>query len=256
MSATADQLQSLKHGKSKKIRGIDVTKDGEYYSIDEVSYSLDEAVQKIEQSNPKSGIDYGWTAFVEARPSYPCREIKTHRCRNKSEHTELLAAVKKRGHYLYYGTVVKDNGRYYAKPPFLIDWESVPDIVEPPKPKPIKASTPAEWDGGLSCPFCNKSVLSTPGRTLHVKHYHPDKVDEYQELLARSVQPRTVVEEVNDDDEDDVVDRVKESETVKSFKCPFCDSEPSSSSGRTLHVQGKHPEKLAEYQKMIVGGQL
>lgn len=45
-----------------------------------------------------------------------------------------------------------------------------------------------EWDGGLTCPFCKSGVSSTSGRTLHVKNQHPDKIDEYNKLLATVTQ--------------------------------------------------------------------
>lgn len=37
----------------------------------------------------------------------------------------------------------------------------------------------------LSCPFCGKKVSSTPGRTLHVKNAHNDKLDEYYKWLKQ-----------------------------------------------------------------------
>ena len=35
----------------------------------------------------------------------------------------------------------------------------------------------------LFCPYCDHPINSTPGRTLHVKSKHPDKLEEYQEWL-------------------------------------------------------------------------
>jgi len=37
----------------------------------------------------------------------------------------------------------------------------------------------------LSCPFCGKKISSTPGRTLHVKNAHNDKLDEYYKWLKQ-----------------------------------------------------------------------
>lgn len=35
----------------------------------------------------------------------------------------------------------------------------------------------------LQCPFCKKKMTSTPGRTLHVKSKHPDRLEEYLETI-------------------------------------------------------------------------
>ncbi len=261
MSKTADQLGSMKIGKTTRIRGQEVRRDGDRYIIDGEMYSIDDATSRLDQLGPvKSGVDYGWTVFIESPPGNTVTTIKTHRCRSKADHTALIEAVKKRSNYLWYGTVRKVDGRYQALPPFIIDWDSVPEhpseIAEKKKQEEKVAERekdPKNWDRGLSCPFCRIEVSSTPGRTLHVKAVHPERLEEYHQLLTNKVQQH---KQIDDDDEDDVVSRQAESDEVSSIKCPFCGQKLGTTSGRTLHVQGKHPEKLQEYQTLLIGGKL
>lgn len=261
MSKTTEQLKSIKSGRSTRVRGREVTKDGDRYLIDGEEYSIDEAVTKLDQSgSAKSGIDYDWTVFLECQPYDGPRPVKTHRCRDKTEHSALLEAVKKRNNYLWYGGVTKNGDRCFAKPPFIIDWDSIPEHpyeVKKRTEQTVKPQDPKCWDGGLSCPFCGDEVSSTPGRTLHVKAKHLDRFEEYQKLLVVTKNPKcnqpAPVYEDDEDDEDDVVSRQAE---LDGIKCPFCHIKINSTSGRTLHVQGKHPERLQEYQKLLIGGKL
>ncbi len=256
MSKTAEQLRSIKPGKSSRIRGQEVKRDGDRYVIEGEEFSLDDATTHLDQSNPtKSGVDYNWTVFLECPPGLNLCPIRHHRCRSKADHTELIEAVKKRKNYLWYGAVKKVDGKYQVHPPFMIDWESVPehpDEVKKQEEQAAKPKDPKRWDGGLSCSFCGVEVSSTPGRTLHVKAAHPERLEEYQALLAEKTHGRLESE----DNEDDVVNRQTEFNEVNFLKCPFCGAKVSSTSGRTLHVQGKHPDKLQEYQKLLVGGKL
>lgn len=254
MSKTAEQLKSIKSGKSNRVRGQDVKRDDDRYLIDGEEYSLDEAVKRLDQSGPtKSGIDYDWTVFLECPPCMGPSPLKHHRCKNRAEHQELLEAVKKRKNYLYYGAVAKVDGKCVARPPFIIDWDSIPEHPDELKKQEEKPKDPKRWDRGLSCPFCGIEVSSTPGRTLHVKAQHPERLDEYQKLLAGKP-PGTP--KVQDEDDDDIVNRQAESNEAEGYGCPFCDARMGSTSGRTLHVQGKHPDRLPEYQKLLVGGKL
>lgn len=258
MSKTAEQLRTLKPGKSSRIRGQDVKRDGDRYTIEGEEFTLEEATKRLEQSAPaKSGIDYDWTVFLECPPGMAVSPIKTHRCKNKSEHAELVEAVRKRKNYLWYGAVEKVDGKYQTRPPFIVDWDSIPDHPTETQQKAeqeAKPKDPKRWDGGLSCPFCGVTVSSTPGRTLHVKAQHPERLEEYQGLLAAASGKAKPAPQ--DDDDDDVVSRQAESQDDDGLKCPFCDAKVSSTSGRTLHVQGKHPEKLKEYQSLLIGGKL
>lgn len=251
--STTEQLLALKSGKTKRVRGQEVRRDGELFLIDGDSYPIAEAASKLDQAAaPRAGFDYDWTVFLETPPGSPPNPLRHHRCRSKADHLALLEAVKKRKNYLYHGTVIKDGNRYFTRPPYVIDWDSVPEHPEETKKAEAK-KVPKKWDGGLSCPFCGVAVNSTPGRTLHVKSQHPDKLDEYKRLLepAKPVPTKKVDE---DQDEDDVVTRQLESSG--GLTCPFCGTEVNSTSGRTLHVKSQHPDKMSEYQKLLIGGKL
>jgi hypothetical protein len=162
--------------------------------IEGEEYSLEDATIRLDQSGPpKSGIDYDWTVFLECPPGLnPC-PIKMHRCKDKAHYAELIEAVKKRKNYLWCGVVKRVDNKYQTHPPFIIDWDSIPEHPdevkkqEAAKPKDPKPKDPKRWDGGLTCPFCKFEVSSTPGRTLHVKAAHPERFTEYQALLAGKV---------------------------------------------------------------------
>lgn len=259
MSKTVEQLRSIKVGKSSRIRGQDVKRNGDLYLVDGDELTLDEAAKRLEQTGqPRTGLDYAWTAFLEC-PQYSRNPIKQYQCGTRAEHQELVEAVKKRGNYLYYGAAVKVDNKFQVNSSLLIlDWDTVPehpDEIKRQAEDKVRAKDPKKWDGGLSCPFCRVEVSSTPGRTLHVKAAHPERLDEYYDLLngKSGSAPVSVPEE---EDEDDVVNRQSESDDVGSLKCPFCQVKINSTSGRTLHVQGKHPERLQEYQKLLIGGGL
>lgn len=215
----------------------------------------------------KGGLDYENLAFLEI-PPYCCRPVTTHRCLNKAQHVALLAEVKSRKNYLYYATVVKTGSAFQAVPPFLVDWDSIPEHpaeVKKQEEAKAKPKNSRGWDRGLSCPFCDHKINSTPGRTLHVKAQHPERLEEYFTLLRGSPQPTTDEDErwvrksketmIAADDED-VVDVLAKEEVAPSpaLKCPFCGHGVSSTSGRTLHVKNKHPERLSEYLQNVVSG--
>lgn len=208
-----------------------------------------------EQAAKKSGLDYDCTVFLECPPGGTPVPLRHHRVHSRAEHASLVEQVRSRKNYLYHATVVKQGSKFYAYPPYIIDWDSVPEHpteVKKTQEQKERPRDPRRWDGGLSCPFCGQAVSSTPGRTLHVKANHPERLDEYQKLLAQKETPRP--DEL--DDEDDVVSRLAESDGGGGLKCPFCASKVSSTSGRTLHVKASHPEKLGQYQQMLVDGQL
>lgn len=227
MASLEEQLRGLRSGKTRRIRGVNVRRDAEWYWIDGVSLSLAEAIQRIEQeAQPKaSGFDYDWNVFLEKTISGVL--VKWHRCRSRAAHSELLADVIKRKNRLWYAQVMKKGDRYFATQPHIIDWDSVPEKT------PDAPVNPAKWDGGMSCPFCRKAVSSTPGRTLHVKAEHPERLEEYHQLLAK---PALVYSGEDSGDTD-------------GLRCPFCKHKCTSTPGRTLHVKAKHPDRLVEYQQ-------
>ncbi len=253
MSTTSEQLLSIKTTQTRKVRGQAVKRDGrdgEWFIVDGDALSLDDAVRKLDQIAPKTTFDYAWTAFLEF-PPHSQSLIRYHRCHNKSDHTTLIGVVKKRGNVLYYGSVKKDGNRFYVAQPYVVDWDSMPEHPEEIKKAQEakdKPKDPNKWDGGLSCPFCAVKITSTAGRTLHVKSQHAEQTTQYFELLTSSKTKSVSKGEFDDDDEDDVVDLIAESDTHDALKCPFCKVVASSTSGRTLHVRGKHPDKYAEYR--------
>jgi len=120
-----------------------------------------------------SDITYKRTAFVLVKA--PSKIISSHLPKSKKEHQSLLRKAKENGYYLYYAPAEARDGKYLIKEPWVLDWDSVPEIVEKePELEPINE---------LECPFCGKELRSTPGRTLHVKGHHPDRLEEYQAWL-------------------------------------------------------------------------
>jgi hypothetical protein len=179
------QLLSIRNGKSKRIKGCDICRDGSNFIIDGDVFSTEDALIKLDElSHKPTGVDYSCTAFFE-KPSYAdgygINFLKIFRFKNKSEHLLAVEEVRKRKNRLWYGKVVNNDGRYSVKQPLLIDFDTVSDeLLIPPKPL---VSSVAESDGGLTCPFCNMIVSSKSGRTLHVKYQHGDRLHEYRELV-------------------------------------------------------------------------
>lgn len=176
----------------------------------------------------------------------------------KADRAMLIEQAKNSGMHLYYGTVGPNRTLIY---PLILEWDSVKDVAPLPEKKSDKPTIPVKPAlNGNDCPFCGKSISSTPGRTLHVKHAHADRLEEYNDLLAERSAPPKVEEEqdsgyaygrkiVDDDDEDDVVTLIEQSSNEDGHQCPYCRKKLSSTSGRTLHVKGAHPDKYLEYLK-------
>jgi hypothetical protein len=263
------QLQNLRSGKSKKIRGVTVRRNDNEYSVgDYEGLSLEDAKARLleREDAPKtsSGLPYQRLVFIEKMNG---RVMRTHRIKNRAEHLKLIETVMRREHGLCYADVVERNGKFYASHIHIIDWETVPDaeVVKTPT-----TYSPETWSGGLSCPFCGKRCSSTSGRTLHVKKEHEARFEEYRELVdEREADKRAKVVADNDvpvpdfvkkkqpvsddDEEEDVVTHIRESNDPTKYPCPFCDACPTSSPGRTLHVKSKHPDRLKEYVRMMNG---
>ncbi len=250
MKPLIEQLRNLSSRTPKRFKGQLVKRTGDDYEIDGASYDLDGAVAFLNQMGaPPKGLDYDWTVFFECKP-YSTVAIKQHRVRTKAEHAALVEAVRSRKHYLYYASVHKNGTTHFAFPVLLVDWDSIPDVpygtvvAAPPPPDPKK------WAGGLTCPFCAKTVTSTPGRTLHVKAQHPDRLAEYATLLQAAASPKQAAASPKpvaaEDDEEDVLTHL---EPTVGLSCPFCSHRVTSTPGRTLHVKSKHPEQLAQYRQ-------
>lgn len=156
----------------------------------------------MSDDDKKQKFPYDSVMFLLVRPN---RTIaSTHRVRNKKEHTELLDKARSKKLQLYYADVMQIDGRWYTSPHWIIDWDSVDEPVEavyeakpremkrtkvvaveseeleleePKEPEEVVQVEPARDE--ISCPFCDKKMTSTPGRTLHVKSAHPDRYQEY-----------------------------------------------------------------------------
>lgn len=189
---------------------------------------------------------------------YATHMLTSHIVASKAEHTQLVEQARKSGMHLYFGTVGPGRKLTY---PLILDWDSVRDIVPEKVDKPDRPAKPEKPRlEGNDCPFCHKSISSTPGRTLHVKSAHPERLEEYKELLEERSEPAKpeVEQEVGFaygrkapvvDDEEDVVTLIEQSSVEDGHQCPYCRKKMSSTSGRTLHVKSAHPDKYLEYLK-------
>jgi len=213
MSSLSTQLENLQDGKPKNIRGVLVRREYEQYFIDDVPHSLDATIEFIQENGAggkKRGFAYDSVAFLLVKA--PSKVVSTHQIRDRKCHMELLEIAKSKKLMVYFTDVKKVGGKWYTTLPWIVDFESVDNLFGPvenfnneykpkPKSKLKKVDSKDDWEEdivdiietvkeielegikGLSCPFCDKIMNSTPGRTLHVKSKHPDKYDEY--LLSK-----------------------------------------------------------------------
>lgn len=159
-------------------------------------------------------LPYDQIAFLLVKP--PSRVISSHQIKNRKEHSELLKKAKEKKYVVYYADVKQRDGKFFAVQPWIVDFESVDNLYGPveeldrpkkPESKPkkeklkpkkeklklkddddedvithLKKTREVEDTDEIRCPFCNKKMSSTPGRTLHVKSKHPDKLTEYKKM--------------------------------------------------------------------------
>lgn len=145
-------------GESKKIRGVQILKVEDGYVVGEETLDLDGVCALLDQQTT-TGIDYKKHVFLLVRPpqdGHGMRTLKSRRIKDRNEHTNLLKEARRKGLYVFYSTVVKLGGKYYANAPTILDWDSVPQIEET-----------AVVSGELNCPFCGKKCTSKSGLTLH-----------------------------------------------------------------------------------------
>ncbi len=239
-------LNEIEDGESKTIKGVKVTASDNLYVIDNNAYTLEEAAEQIEQRAKVTGIIYNETIFILADTNG--NKVATRQLNNKSEHTALIEEAKSKKLYVYMSGVQKIDGKFYTTYPSIIDWASVPDVPYTTKNRKnsalntvdLKSALAADKrtinddndDSAISCPYCNKTMTSTQGRTLHVKSKHPDKYDDYMKSDKSEI-VRVVV--------NDTVD------TNNEFVCPYCSKKMTSAPGRTLHVKSKHPDEYESY---------
>ena len=123
----------------------------------------------------KIKINFNRTAFILVKP--PSRIVSHHKIKTYAEHDDLIVKAVESGYCLYSAHMVKKNGKYIATQPWQLDLDTIPqNIKEEPVPEPPKSDQ-------LCCPFCDKPMNSTSGRTLHVKSNHSERLEEYQKWL-------------------------------------------------------------------------
>ena len=145
-------------------------------------------------------INYEKSIFVLIKP--PSKVISKHECKNLKEHNELREKADEQNLVIYYTEIIIDDGKRVAKQPWILDEKTLKPmtpIVE--KDKPEKIQKPEKESGlqksepqksepiynfdPLKCPYCKQKFTSTPGRTLHVKSKHPEKLEEYHQWVKK-----------------------------------------------------------------------
>jgi hypothetical protein len=137
----------------------------------------------MSEDEKKQKFPYHSVIFILAEKNR--RVISKHNIKNRKEHLELLKKARDKGYILYHADVQNIDGKWYTCPQWIVDWESIADVTHeeqeldhtPEQEAKNEAKLPTE----ISCPFCDKKMTSTPGRTLHVKSAHPEKYQEYIE---------------------------------------------------------------------------
>jgi|2_EtaG_2_1085320.scaffolds.fasta_scaffold00215_38 hypothetical protein len=152
--------------------------------------SIRDQLQKIADTGSKrtEGIDYASIALLLVKP--PSRVLSSHRIKNKAEHTKLLEIAFKKQCLIYFASVAHRDGKYYAAQPWILDLDSINalcEIDDTPKVEIKKEERGKKAEDiaplTLYCPYCDHPINSTPGRTLHIKSRHPDKLEDYKKWL-------------------------------------------------------------------------
>jgi hypothetical protein len=172
MTSLNTQLRRLRDSQHGKINGVVVHRQDGYYIVNDEPLALEEAIEILEG---KKRFPYDQIAFILVRP--PSKIISSHQIKSRKEHAELLEKAKEKKCIIYYADIKKQDGKYFAVQPWVIDSESLDNLCAPVE----NVAQIEESDNGsdIRCPFCNKKMSSTPGRTLHVKSKHPDRYKEY-----------------------------------------------------------------------------
>ena len=150
--------------------------------------------------NQTAEIVYSQTIFLMIEP--PSRIVSVCRINCRKEHDDLILKAKQKKLCLYRANVISNGDKHYAVQPWLIEWDTVtcksdiqqkqPDkqFEKQPRKQPEKLEDRQQDDDSvmesmaeLKCPFCDKKVTSTPGRTLHVKNKHPERYQEYMRSI-------------------------------------------------------------------------
>lgn len=131
------------------------------------------------------------TAYVFLRPTTMTTIGKAIIIKNKDQYAQLISEAKSKKLYLASTEFVKRDNKFYQST-LIIDWNSIPDKDNMKEYKPTKiqssydrshiensklAKKPESTSEKLLCPYCNKTMTSTSGRTLHIKSKHPEKLE-------------------------------------------------------------------------------
>lgn len=180
MPSIADKLSLLEFDEDCKVSGTIVTRTSDGFAIGGETYSLEEAVETLENKSESSGFNYKRTGFVFMTPAIGeklPRVVSACMVKDRAAHLKLLAKARSKNLHLFFGNAIECEGKMIQRGPLALDW----DCLGVEEELPNKSSTPT----GLHCPYCGKQVSSTPGRTLHVKNKHPEKLDVYMSSLGR-----------------------------------------------------------------------
>lgn len=175
-----EKLNTMAVDADRKISGVIVSRAVDGWRVNDQLYSLEDAAELLVGfGSASSGIDYKRTGFVlmtrpdDGRPS----KVVSHKVvSDRSAHVDLLRDARRKKLHVYYGSIVQREGRRFLTYPLTIDWDSVDEAQD---------DRPTETNN-LNCPYCNKQLHSTPGRTLHVKNKHPDQYEQYVASYVKS----------------------------------------------------------------------
>lgn len=160
----------------------------------------------------------------------PARILSYHLYEKDLELAALKLAAISRKILLYYTVAEAKEGKYYAKQPWLIDW----DTVSGNSKDFIKFASERFRDVSIKCPFCESEFSKLSSYVSHISSSHSYTKDRKPKVDRRPD------EEEQNDQPDRKMAVAKKSE---DFKCPHCDKVLKSASGRTNHIKTSHPDK-------------
>lgn len=241
-------IENIKIGKNRLVGGKLLYRRGEdAYIIDGETYTLEGVIKYFDIKPPKNEkvVIVGPSAepkVTSAEPKVvttklaailvesPSRILSYHLYEKETDLAALKLAAISRKLLLYYTATEHKEGKYYAKQPWLIDWDTVPGNSK----EFIKAAAEQFKDKVIQCPFCGSEYNKLSSYVSHISSNHSytkdkkQKVDKQPEEEEQSEEPnrKTAVARKSED-----------------FKCPHCDKVLKSASGRTNHIKTSHPEK-------------
>jgi len=184
-----DKLASIKHDATKKINGTVVARmDDDCFSIDDQEMTMEQAIRHLSTSKP----EFNNVAHLMMKGS---KVISTHRLHTRKEYNDLLKLARSKKNYLMIADVIERDGKWYAKQPYILDWDSLePEKSESELTCPHCGMVATSSSGltlhvrsqhttyeeedepsdELKCPYCKKRASSTSGLTLHIKSKHPE----------------------------------------------------------------------------------